>query len=102
MGQGELDFEEMSAHVSRGDGMPDWEKIRAEYIAGGISIRELAQKYGINRGAVGRKAKSENWAEERAKTVTKVGQKSEVVCCHAPFSSSKHFSRKAAISGSSL
>ena len=38
--------------------MPDWEKIRAEYIAGGISLRELAQKYGINRGAVGRKAKS--------------------------------------------
>ena len=38
----------------------------------------------------------------RDKTVTKVRQKSDVARCHAPFSSSKHFSRKAAISGSSL
>ena len=77
MGQGELDSEEMSAHVSRGDEMPDWEKIRAEYIAGGISIREIAQKYGINRGAVGRKAKAENWAEDRAKTASIVRQKTD-------------------------
>ena len=77
MGQGELDFEEMSAHVSRGDEMPDWEKIRAEYIAGGISLRELAEKYGVNRGAVQRRASTEGWKEQRVKTVSKVCQKTD-------------------------
>lgn len=57
--------------------MPDWERIRAEYIAGGISLRDLATKYGINRGAVGRKAKAGNWAEDRAKTASIVRQKTD-------------------------
>ena len=63
--------------MSRGDEMPDWEKIRAEYIAGGISIRELAQKYGVTRSAIGRRARSESWTDERDKTGTKVRQKTE-------------------------
>lgn len=78
MGQGELDFEEMSANVSRGDEMLDWEKIRAEYIAGGISLRKLADKYGLNRGAVERKASAEKWSLSRGKTVAKVRQKTDV------------------------
>lgn len=63
--------------MSRGDGMPDWERIRAEYIAGGISLRELAQKYGVTRSAIGRRASSESWTDERDKTGTKVRQKTE-------------------------
>ena len=57
--------------------MPDWERIRAEYIAGGISLRELAQKYGVTRSAIGRRASSESWTDERDKTGTKVRQKTE-------------------------
>ena len=63
--------------MSRGDGMPDWERIRAEYIAGGISLRDLAQKYGVTKSAIGRRASSESWTDERDKTGTKVRQKTE-------------------------
>ena len=77
MGQGELDFEEMSAHVSRGDEMPDWEKIRAEYIAGGISLRDLAKKHGVSKDAICRRARAEEWKLSRDKTATKVRQKTE-------------------------
>lgn len=64
--------------MSRGDGMPDWERIRAEYIAGGVSLRKLADKYGLNRGAVERKASAEKWSLSRGKTVEKVRQKTDV------------------------
>lgn len=64
-------------HVSRGDDVPDWERIRAEYIAGGISLRDLAQKHGVTRSAIGRRASAESWTEERDKTGTKVRQKTE-------------------------
>lgn len=63
--------------MSRGDEMPDWERIRAEYIAGGISLRDLAQKYGVTKSAIGRRASSERWTDERDKTGTKVRQKTE-------------------------
>ena len=53
----------------------DWERIRAEYIAGGASIRNLADKYGISKDAVGRRAKAEKWKETRDKTATKVRQR---------------------------
>ena len=64
--------------MSRGDEMPDWERIRAEYIAGGVSLRKLADKYGLNRGAVERKASAEKWSLSRGKTVAKVRQKTDV------------------------
>ena len=63
--------------MSRGDEMPDWERIRAEYIAGGISLRDLAQKHGVTKSAIGRRASSESWTDERDKTGTKVRQKTE-------------------------
>ena len=64
--------------MSRGDGMPDWERIRAEYIAGGISLRKLAQKYGISGDAIKRKSSKEKWAEERTKTAPKIHQKTVI------------------------
>lgn len=42
----------------------DWNAIQAEYIAG-MSIRDLAGKYGLNRGSVARHAKSGKWEEGR-------------------------------------
>ena len=53
--------------------------MRGEYIAGGTSYRKLAEKYGVNKTAVARKAKAENWDslrnETRDKTCTKCVQK---------------------------
>ena len=43
----------------------DWKKIKAEYIAGGTSYRKLADKYGVPRTTLERKAKDEKWAELR-------------------------------------
>lgn len=43
----------------------DWKKIKAEYIAGGTSYRKLAEKYGVPRTTLERKAKDEKWAELR-------------------------------------
>ena len=42
-----------------------WQKIKAEYIAGGTSYRKLAEKYGVPRTTLERKAKDEKWAELR-------------------------------------
>lgn len=43
----------------------DWNKIKAEYIAGGTSYRKLCTKYGVPRTNLERKAKEEKWAELR-------------------------------------
>lgn len=45
--------------------MADWKRIKAEYIAGGTSYRKLAEKYGVPRTTLERKAKDEKWAELR-------------------------------------
>lgn len=54
----------------------DWKKIKKEYIAGGISYRKLAEKYGVSRTTLERKAKAEGWPELRrqaeGKTTAKV------------------------------
>lgn len=54
----------------------DWNKIKAEYIAGGTSYRKLCTKYGVSRTTLQRKAKEENWlglrSQAEAKTETKI------------------------------
>ena len=57
----------------------NWSAVKAEYIAGGISQRKLAKKYGISFGTLAQKANKEKWAECRGETynkcVTKTAQK---------------------------
>lgn len=59
----------------------NWAKIKAEYIAGGISQRKLAAKYGIAFSTLRDRAGTEKWASERKsaqqKAVTKAVQKNE-------------------------
>lgn len=43
----------------------DWNAIRAEYIGGSASYRTLANKYGVSKDAVARKAKAGNWERDR-------------------------------------
>lgn len=43
----------------------NWRKIKAEYIAGGISQRLLAEKYGVPPTTLYRRAKKEKWTTKR-------------------------------------
>lgn len=53
-----------------------WQKIKKEYIRGGISLRGLADKYGVSFTVLGRKCRDEGWvnlrqqAEDKAATKT--------------------------------
>ena len=40
---------------------PDWEAIKREYSAGQLSIRALAEKYGVSDTAVRKRAKADSW-----------------------------------------
>ena len=62
----------------------DWGEMKAEYISDPqSSLRKIAEKYGVNRSAVGNKAKAENWFATKTEhqsrivdeTVTEVGLK---------------------------
>ena len=44
---------------------PNWDAIKAEYLAGGISQRRLAEKYGIGEYTLLRRANREQWAQLR-------------------------------------
>ena len=57
----------------------NWRKIKAEYIAGGISQRKLAEKYKVSRSLLTRMAQRDKWTDLRAqadaKALEKVAQK---------------------------
>ena len=57
----------------------DWDAVRAEYIAGGISQRELAKKYSVTRKAISVRSVEEGWVsrreEESAKKTAEILQK---------------------------
>lgn len=52
-----------------------WDQIKAEYIAGGISYRELSEKYGVSQNTMRHKAAVEKWNDERHKAAAKATQK---------------------------
>lgn len=51
--------------------MPDWKKIKKEYIATDISQRALAKKYGVAYSPLARRCRDEKWVELRAKADSK-------------------------------
>lgn len=53
----------------------DWQRIKADYIAGGISYRKLAEKYGVPRSNIERRAKAEKWTELRGQAEVKTEAK---------------------------
>lgn len=53
----------------------DWNAIRAEYIAGGISTRKLAAKYGVNENTLQTHARKERWNDRREKVSRKSNAK---------------------------
>ena len=53
----------------------DWKRIKAEYIAGGISLRELSEKYGVSFSTIQKKSMEEKWGNLRKKNRRKVEEK---------------------------
>lgn len=51
--------------------MPDWKKIKAEYIRGGVGLRKLAQKYGVSFSAIARASTREKWTDLRKQSEEK-------------------------------
>ena len=50
----------------------NWIAVRAEYEAGGISLRQLAQKKGVSRSAIEIRSSKEGWARSRDETKAEV------------------------------
>lgn len=55
--------------------MPDWRKIKAEYIRGGVSYRKLAEKHGVSLSSLTRRSSKENWADLRKQSEAKANTK---------------------------
>ena len=55
--------------------MPDWKKIKAEYIRGGTSYRKLADKYGVSFSSIRRRAEKEKWTDLRTQAEQKASIK---------------------------
>lgn len=53
----------------------DWNAIRAEYITGQISQRDLCTKYGVSYSKLGEIARKEKWTEQKRKYEEKVFEK---------------------------
>lgn len=45
--------------------MPDWRVIRAEYVTGEMSMRELCEQYGLSESTIRKRAAKEQWVEHR-------------------------------------
>lgn len=55
--------------------MPDWKKIRAEYINGGISYEALAKKHGVPYDTLKRRAREGKWRALKLENDQKSAQK---------------------------
>lgn len=53
----------------------DWKRIKAEYIAGGISLQKLAEKYGVSFSTIQKKSMEEKWGNLRKKSRRKEEEK---------------------------
>ena len=53
-------------------GKPDWNRIRAEYISGSDSLRDMSEKYSVPWSTLRQRAFREKWGEMRKAVQTKV------------------------------
>lgn len=53
----------------------DWKRIKAEYIAGGVSLRRLSEKYGVSFSTIQKKSMEEKWSILRKKRGRKAEEK---------------------------
>ena len=52
-----------------------WQKIKAEYVAGGVSLRKLSEKYGVSFSTIQKKSMEEKWGDLRKKSRRKTEEK---------------------------
>ena len=52
--------------------MVDWEKIKLDYITQNISYSQLAEKYGLNKTTIAKRAGAEKWVQLRKEQANKV------------------------------
>lgn len=65
----------MKIKVGRKELFVDWNKLKAEYIAGGTSYRKLAEKYDVSFAILRREAERGNWTKLKAQTKQKADTK---------------------------
>lgn len=53
----------------------DYKQMKMEYIAGGVSHRDLAQKYGVSASQIAKVSKREGWVKLRERRVAKTDAK---------------------------
>jgi len=59
-----------------GDDMDvDYNMLKAEYIAGGVSLRALADKYNVSKSSLEKRAAREKWSEIKQQTGSKLAEK---------------------------
>jgi vacuolar-type H+-ATPase subunit I/STV1 len=59
----------------KGGFLLSWKRIKAEYIAGGISLQKLAEKYDVSFSTIQKKSMEEKWGNLRKKNRRKVEEK---------------------------
>lgn len=59
----------------KGGFLLSWIEIKAEYIAGGISLQKLSEKYGVSFSTIQKKSMEEKWSELRKKSRRKEEEK---------------------------
>lgn len=59
----------------KGGFLLSWKKIKAEYIAGEISLQKLSEKYGVSFSTIQKKSMEEKWSELRKKSRRKEEEK---------------------------
>ena len=55
----------------------DWDRIKAEYLAGNATYAELAEKYHVSKSTLSKKATKDGWKNARQKVGEKVAKKVE-------------------------
>ena len=57
--------------------MADWAKIKTEYLTTNTSYRELSQKYGVHYTNIAKRAKKEDWQQQRQQHINTVQTKAQ-------------------------
>ena len=60
---------------AKGGFLLSWKRIKAEYIAGGTTLRELSEKYKVSYSTIQKKSMEEKWGDLRKKSRRKVEEK---------------------------
>lgn len=60
--------------------MPDWEQMKNEYVHSSISLRGLADKFGVTARQASYRAKREGWYAEKQKQIAEKDKLYKTIC----------------------